>query len=183
MGVSTCPELGPDVMTLDVHNLLSLDDRELRVPGHDAVVVVRGIPEHEVANLVGLPRVHERDVARNGRLEDKPPAIEVAPFLLVAGDQDASAHTAGLVTNGDTAMLDFRVRTGRRVDGRLAGGMRVQTRDKRALGHELDTDVAVQVCGLEVLVSVSGTPSDARQKYNRAVTAYPPRYEIITFSS
>ncbi len=129
----------------NVHNLLRLDDGELSVASHDAVVVVRGIPEHQVPDLVGLPSVDERDIAGDGRLHDESPTVEDASFLRVTGNPDASLHTTRVVTDRDSAGFNSGVRAGWREDARFAGRVRVKAGNKSTLRDQLNADIAVEV--------------------------------------
>ena len=112
-------------------------------------------PEDQVTDLVGFPCMHERDVARDCRLHDEPPAIEEARLLRVPGDHDPRLDPPWVVPDGDAPRLDRRVGASGRVDARLARSVRVQTGNEGTLGNELDADIAVEIRRLEVLVPVT----------------------------
>src|ERR1043165_7767739 len=71
--------IGIDLADLD--ELLDLDDRHLAGLGAQRVEVARGLPEHEVAPAIALPRLHDRDVAADRVLEHAAPATDLAGLL------------------------------------------------------------------------------------------------------
>ena len=154
------------------HATTDLDDRQLGVPCHRAREVVRRIPEHAVPDLVDLPRSDEGDVARDGRLEHEPSAVELARLLLDSRNRDPGLDAARFQSEGDGTLLDCGVCARGREDGGETRCMCVQPSDKRALGDEFQRDLAVQVQRLEVLVSM-GAYSEKFVSWVRAVGSVP----------
>lgn len=137
----------------NVHNLLGLHDCQLRIPRHDPVVIVRRIPEHQIPNLIRLPRMHKRDVARNRRLHDISPSVELSRLLLVSMDLHSVGATARVVLDRYLACLYFCAGAGWGVDDGVASCVGVESGNERALGDELDADVTVEVGVFEEFVS------------------------------
>ena len=96
--------------------------------------------------------MHERDVARDGRLEDEPPPAELAGLLLVPRDGDPGGVAPRLQADRDRAFLDGRRRARGGEERREARRVRVQPADERALRDELERDLAREILLLEELV-------------------------------
>jgi hypothetical protein len=74
----------------DRHDLLDLGDADLAAGRGRLVEVARGLAEHEVAALVGLPALDDREVGADAALEDIILAVETLD-LLALGDLRADA--------------------------------------------------------------------------------------------
>lgn len=129
----------------NVHNLLSLDDGQLRVASHSTVVVVRRVTEDQVTDGVRFPRMYERDITRNAGLDQELPAVDNAMLLRISWDLHARSEATLFVLDGDSTSFDERVRTGWCQEGRNTSGMSHDTLAKRALGDKLEADAAGKV--------------------------------------
>ena len=98
---------------------------------HRRVEVARGAAEDQVARLVGLPGLDERDVGHQRALHHVDVAVELARLL---------------------ALGDHRADAGAREEGRDAGAAGAQLLGQRALRRELELELAGQVLALELLV-------------------------------
>ena len=114
-----------------VDQLLDLGDGVARRGGHHRIEVARRLAIHEVAGAIALPRLDEREVGMERRLEDVGAAVDDAA-LLAFGDQRAGA--------------------GRREEPADAGAGGAHPLGERALRHELDFDLLLQELPLEFLV-------------------------------
>jgi hypothetical protein len=113
------------------HDLLDLDHAELAGHDHRRVEVARGAAEDQVAGLVGLPGLAQRHVGHQAALHHVAVAVEVAQFL-------AFGHQ--------------RAHAGAGEERRDAGAAGTQLLGQRALGRELQLELAGQVLALELLV-------------------------------
>jgi hypothetical protein len=113
------------------HDLFHFDDGHLAGHGHRGVEVARGQAEHQVARDVGLPGLDQRNLGHERAFHHVAVAVELAD-LLAFGHQRADA--------------------GARVEGRDAGAAGAQPLGQRALGRELQLQLAGQVLALELLV-------------------------------
>src|SRR5690606_18723368 len=96
-----------------------------------------------------LPRLDDREVARDGALEHVAPAVELAELLL----RRRLRHRAvGRVLERQAAVADRGAGAGRRVEGRDARAAGAQPLGERALRAELHLELAGQVLALELLV-------------------------------
>ncbi len=112
-------------------DLLDLDHRHLA--GHRArrIEVARGAAEHQVAALVGLPRLHQRHIGHQRALHHVGLAVELARLL---------------------AFGDHRADAGAGEEGRDAGAAGAQLLGQRALRREFELEFAGQILALELLV-------------------------------
>src|SRR4029453_14115942 len=78
------------VEAADWHDLLHFGDADLARGGGRLVEVARGLAEHEVAALVGLPALDDRKVRADAAFEDVILAVEILDFLAL-GDLGADA--------------------------------------------------------------------------------------------
>jgi hypothetical protein len=99
--------------------------------GHHRVEVAGGLAEHQVAALVGLPRLDDGQVGDEAGLHDVVAAVKIADFLAL-GDQGADA--GGGEEGGD------------------ARAARADALGQRALRVELQLQLAGQILALELLV-------------------------------
>ena len=131
-------------------------------------------PEDQVTDLIGLPCMHESDVARDSGLHDKPPTAEEAGLLRVSWNHDAGLHSTGVVADRNTSGLYGSVRASGGEDAWFAGRVGMQTGNEGALGNEFDADLAVEVPRLEELVPAreeearSGGKKQERARENHA---------------
>ena len=140
----------------DVHNLLGLDDGELGVSGHGAVVVVRRVPEDEVSDGVSLPGVHKRDVADDARFDEVLASVDDTVLLGITGNAHALAHATLVELNGDATGLNQGIGTGRGKEGRNATGVGHDSLGERALGDELEADATLEVLPFQKFVAAKG---------------------------
>ncbi len=143
---------GVDVVRIELAHLdelLDLGDGDLGRRGHHRVEVHRRVPVDEVAEAVASPRLDDREVAADGRLEHVGAPVELARLLLrrVLGDRPVRR-----VAHGQAAVAHGRAGAGRRVERRDAGAARAQALGERALRRELDLELAREVLPLELLV-------------------------------
>ena len=114
-----------------VDQLLDFGDRVSRRGRHHRIEVARGLSIHEVAGAIALPRLDEREVGVQRRLEDVGAAVDDAALL---------------------AFRDQRAGAGRREETADAGARRAHPLGERALRHQLDFDLLLQELPLEFLV-------------------------------
>src|SRR5687767_12638774 len=107
----------------DLDELFDLDDRDLARLRAERVEVARGLPEHEVAPAIALPRLHDREVAADRVLEDALLAVDRPRFLAVG---------------------DARPEARRREERLDAGATGAQPLGQRALRAELDLELSRQ---------------------------------------
>jgi hypothetical protein len=112
-------------------DLLDLDQCHLAGGGHHRVEVAGRLAEHQVAALIGLPRLDDGQVGDEAGLHDVVAAVEVADFLAL-GDQGADA--------------------GGGEEGRDARAARADALGQGALRVELQLQLAGQILALELLV-------------------------------
>ena len=111
--------------------LLDLDDGRPAGHRHRRIEVARGAAKDQVAAVVGLPGLDEREVGHQRALQHVGVAVELAQFL---------------------ALGDDRADAGAREEGRDAGAAGAQPLGERALRRELELELAGQVLALELLV-------------------------------
>src|SRR3546814_3044171 len=80
---------------LDGDDFLDLGDADLCRGRHRLVEVARGLAEDEVAALVGLPSLDDRQIGEDAAFEDIILSVEVFHFLAL-GDERSEAHTSEL---------------------------------------------------------------------------------------
>ena len=113
------------------HELLDLGDAHLARRRRHRVEVARGLAVDEVALVIALPRLDDREVADDAALHDVGLAVELAQ-LLALGDEGADP--------------------GLGEEGRDAGAAGADALGQRPLRVELDLDLAGQVLPRELLV-------------------------------
>jgi hypothetical protein len=113
------------------------------------VEVHRRVPVDEVAEAVALPRLHEREVAADRRLEHvrRPSNSRVSFF-----GESFTTVPSGSVPERVAAVADRRARARRREERRDPGAAGAQPLGQRPLRRELDLELARQVLPLELLV-------------------------------
>lgn len=60
------------------HDLLHFDDRHFSRLAHHRIEVPRRLPEDQITDRIGLPRLHEREIASDGGLQHVVPSVELA---------------------------------------------------------------------------------------------------------
>src|SRR5271157_362795 len=127
--------VGIELAGLD--NNLRFRDGDFAAGGGDGVEVARGAAVDEVAVQVGLPGLDQRQVSHDAALEDVSHTVEVLELLAV-GDHGAHA--------------------GARVEAGNAGAAGAHALGQRALGAELDFELAGKELALEfrVLAHIAG---------------------------
>ena len=113
------------------HQLLDLGDAHLARRRRHRVEVARGLAIDEIALVIALPRLDDRQVADDAALHHVGLAVELALFLAL-GDQGADP--------------------GLGEEGRDAGTAGADALGQRPLRVELDLDLAGQVLARELLV-------------------------------
>mmetsp|Transcript_110218 Transcript_110218/g.312653 ORF Transcript_110218/g.312653 Transcript_110218/m.312653 type:complete len:298 (-) Transcript_110218:9-902(-) len=137
----------------DGHDLLHLGDAHLRRLRAVRVEVPRSAPPHEVAALVGLPRLHERKVPLDGMLHYVALAAELAGLARLAGDEHLSRlGPAWPVLDHVAALVDDGAVRRRGEEGGDAGAARPEPLRERALRRELDLQLPAEVLLLEQLI-------------------------------
>lgn len=114
----------------------------------------------------------EGDVTVDAGLNEELAATDYAVLLAVTRDANAAVETAVVELDGNASSLNKRVGAGWCKEGWDAGRMSHNTLAERALWHELETDAALEICGLEELVP-GGNMSDPSTP--PLGTTYPPR--------
>src|SRR6476646_4924673 len=116
------------IQRADRHDLLDLGDADLAASRGRKVEVARGLAEHEVAALVGLPALDDREVGADAALEDIVLIVELLD-LLALGDLGADPGLG--IESGDSRAA------------------RAHPLGERPLGSELDLDLAGEILPLE----------------------------------
>src|SRR3546814_9370771 len=110
---------------------LDLGDADLRGGRHRLVEVTRGLAEDEVAALVGLPPLDDREVGEDAAFEDIILSVEALHFLAL-GDERADAGLG--IEAGD------------------ARTARAAAFGERALRAEFDLELARQILPFDLLI-------------------------------
>ncbi|QFT75834.1 hypothetical protein FIU92_22500 (plasmid) [Ruegeria sp. THAF33] len=80
------------------HDFLDLGYADLAAHGGGRIEVARGLPENQVACVIGFPRLDDRQVGKNALFEDVLFAVELFDFLAFG---DLGANTCLGVESGD----------------------------------------------------------------------------------
>lgn len=112
-------------------NLLNLDDGDLAGHRDCRVEVARGAAKDQVAQIISLPRLDERNIGHERTPHQIDAAVELARFL---------------------AFGDQRADSGAREQGGDAGATRAQPLGQRSLRRELGSELSRQVLALEPFV-------------------------------
>ncbi len=133
----------------DLDELLDLGDADLAALRGGDVEVAGRAAEDEVAGLVGLPGLDDREVGDDAVLHDVPAVAELARLLRLRHER----RRAVLVElEREAALVDLGAEARGRVEGGDARTARAHALRERALGVELDLELAAEVHALEVLV-------------------------------
>jgi len=139
--------VGVEAAHLD--DLFDLGDGDAGGGGHHGVEVHGGVAVDEVAEAVALPGLDHGEVAGDGLFEHVVAAVERPDLFTV---RELLDRAVAVVEQGQAALADGRAGAGggvKRGDARAAGP---EPLGQRALGHQLDLELARQVLALELFV-------------------------------
>ena len=115
----------------------------------------RILPEHAVADFIHFPRTDERDISDNCWFPQISSAVMIQKVFLVSWDLDASFQTTWVVSDRDFSFLYGGMGTRGSVEEWHARSLCADTRYERTLRDELEGNLAFEIKGFEMLVSVS----------------------------